>query len=185
MRFRSNLARNVARRVRFLLDGKDRLSCLAIEDKCIPRFCRLRHSVNRLALPMHSHQRRRRIQIAIPDVMMNRLIVPHKLSGVRVKGDERIAVEVVTNTVSAIEIRGRRAEWNKDHPTLRINRQSTPVICGASIFICILWPRFIPWLARMRNGMKLPADLPCVHIESAYVSRERRQLFGHPTTADQ
>ena len=68
--------------ISFSTIGVDRLARDTIKHEDKTGLCRLCHGIDRLSVFMQSHERGRRIQITVPNVMMHRLVVPQTLPGI-------------------------------------------------------------------------------------------------------
>ena len=53
------------------------------------------------------HVRRRR-DVVVPDIVMNELLVPHSLAGLRIETHQAAGEQIVARTMAAVEISGRR-----------------------------------------------------------------------------
>ena len=58
-----------------------------------------------LAAPAHGHEIRRRGQIAVPQVVMNKLKVPHPPAGGGVERQQAIGVEVLSDAIATPKIK--------------------------------------------------------------------------------
>src|ERR1700734_621069 len=90
---------NIALGNRPLLNAVDRLAGDAIEDEHQAILVDRSHRRNRLAIMFYIEQYRWRLQVKIPNVVMNHLEVPQQLAGVRAHGDQAIGKEVIARTV--------------------------------------------------------------------------------------
>src|ERR1700684_4218270 len=92
---------NIALGNRALLYAVDRLGGGAVEDEHQSVLVDRRHRRNRLAIMFYIEQYRWRLQVKIPNVVMDHLEVPQQLAGVRAHGDQTIGKEVIARTVDA------------------------------------------------------------------------------------
>ncbi len=104
---RGLLSRHIARRIIPALEGKQRLSVGAIEEKDEALFGRLGHGLDSLSFAVHGHQHWRRGKIAIPNVVPHSLKMPEALSGLCLQRDQAVGEQIVTDAVSSIKIERR------------------------------------------------------------------------------
>src|SRR5262249_9191876 len=93
--WRRLFAGHVAGRNRTLFDAEDRLARCAIQDKEIAALRSRGDGRNRAAVAMHIEQNRRRGDVVIPEVVMNRLEMPDHLPGRGLQSDDGVRVEIV------------------------------------------------------------------------------------------
>ncbi len=118
---RGSLERHLTRRHRPLLDPVDRLPRHAVEQEQQSRLVDHRDGRNGLASLLHVDQGRRRCQVGIPDVVMHHLEVPQVFAGVRIRGNDAGAEEVVAGAVAAVLVNRWRAEWHVDDAALVVD----------------------------------------------------------------
>src|SRR5207249_12334198 len=105
----------------------------------------------------HADQNRWRRQVTIPDVVPHELEMPYALPRLGFEGDERIAVQVVPDSVGAVVVVGRGARGHEDEAALYVERHPRPVVRRAGIRPRVLRPGFIPELAGSRHRVEGPA----------------------------
>src|SRR5258708_26851642 len=89
---------------------------------------------------------------------MHSLKVPDELAGGGIESKQRIGEEIVTCPIPTVEIVYRRTSWDVDDSPFCIDRHTGPVIGSARRLPCVFGPGFVSLLARMRDGVKRPAD---------------------------
>ena len=115
-RLRLGGALAVERRRRHLaiLDRKERLARLALEDVDVSGLRDLRDRVDRAPVARHRDERRRRGEVAVPEVVLHRLEMPDALARPRVEREQRVGEQVVADAVRAVEVERRRAGRGED-----------------------------------------------------------------------
>ena len=71
-------------------------------------------------------QERRRRDVVVPEVVMDRLKVPHDFARRRAEGNDRIGVAVVASALAAEVIRARAARGHENQIALRIGGEDRP-----------------------------------------------------------
>lgn len=89
------LSRHRALRDRPLLDWEERVSGEPIQDVHEARLRDLRHRRDLLSAAANRHQDRRVRQIVIPDVVVDDLVVPEPLPGIRVQREDGIGEQIL------------------------------------------------------------------------------------------
>ena len=145
---------------------------------------RLRHGIDALPVAHDSHERRWRWEIAIPDVVLDRLKMPDALAGVRIEREERVGEQVVAGTVGAVEIGRGGAGGDEDESTFYIDCHSRPVVGAARVGPGVLRPGVVAVLAGTRNGVERPAKPPGADVVGADVAARCRQALGRPAADD-
>jgi hypothetical protein len=69
---------------------------------------------------LHGNQIRRRGWVAVPEVVVDKLVVPKICSGPGIKRKQAVGVEVISVTVSTVEIRRSRACGNVNDSQVRV-----------------------------------------------------------------
>ena len=108
--------------------------------------------------------------VAVPQVVVYRLVVPHPLAGAGVKGQDAVGVEVIPGAVTAVEVVGGRARRYVHDAPLVVHTHTGPGV----------GPAVIP----LRQGAKQPAQLPRMQVEGADVSRCRPHVLAYPAPHD-
>ena len=145
---------------------------------------RLCHRIDAAARVPDRHQRRRRGEIAIPDVVPDRLEVPHAPARRRIEGQQRVRVEVVAEPIGAIEVGRRRAGRDVDQSTHGVHRHPRPVVRGPAVGPGVLRPGLVARFTRMRDGVKRPAERAGSHVIGADVAGRRGQALGRAAADD-
>src|SRR5262249_46647955 len=89
------------------LDREERLAVLTLKQEYIAALCDLSQRVYSSATSANGHERWRRWQVAIPDVVPDCLEVPDALAGIRFQSQERVRKEVVANPVGPVKVECR------------------------------------------------------------------------------
>ena len=179
------LARQRQLRHGALFDGEQRRARDAVEQKGVPRLGDLRHGVDRLAVALHRDQHGRGRQVTIPQVVLEHLIVPQPLSRVGIERDDAVGVQVVAQSVGAVEVVAGRPGGSEHHAALRIECHATPRIGAAGNLPRIGWPRVETGFPRMGNGVEAPHLFAGGDVEGANVAGGTRQLLGHGAAHDE
>src|SRR5207248_613642 len=104
----SRFTRHFALWNRPLFHRKKRLAGEPVKNKDKTHFSRLRHGRDIFPLAAHGDQIGRRRDIVVPDVMVDHLVVPQKLTRAGIKGHQGIPEKTLTLSVRGIKIvRGR------------------------------------------------------------------------------
>ena len=93
-----------------LFDAEDGLAGDAIEDEQQALLGINRHRRNRPAVALDVDERRRRVQVVVPVVVMRGLKKPLQLARRRIEREQRRAVQIRAQPIAAIEIGRGRAE---------------------------------------------------------------------------
>src|SRR4029453_9393747 len=145
----------------------------------------LRHDVAALAVLRDRDQGRGGGEVAVPNVVLHGLEVPDALAGRGLQAQDRVRVQVVSESVRAVEVVGRRAGPGVDETALDVERESRPRVRATDVFPRILRPGVVAGLARMRDRVERPALAAGVDVEGADVARRRRQSLGDDRAEDQ
>src|SRR5438132_10077634 len=114
---------------RILCDGKNRLACFAIENKELAGFRRLEHHWNRPSSDTQVDESWRRRVVVVPEIMTNRLEVPHHLARVRLDRNNRIPVLIAPFSLATEIVDAWRARGDKNNFPNRIRSKDRPRIC--------------------------------------------------------
>ncbi len=90
-----------------------RLSGFTVQDEKIRCLGANRNGGNRLTVALQIEQERRRSNIIIPKIMVNRLKVPDELSRVRSQRNNGIRKQIIAEPFASVIIRARAAGRNK------------------------------------------------------------------------
>ena len=118
-----------------------------------------------MAFAAHDNQGRRRLQIIIPNIVMDHLVVPEEFAGCCVERHQRIPEESFALPVGAVEIIGRAAEGEKHHAALHIDRHDPPDIRSRAVLPIVSLPGVVTDFAGTRHRVKLPDQPPRPNIE--------------------
>src|SRR5579859_5025493 len=106
---------------------------------------------------------------------MYALEMPDSFSCVGIERQQSVSEEIVADSVSAIEVEGRRSRRYVHNPAVGIERHACPVIGSAGSLPGIFRPRLIAKLAWMKIGMKAPTKSPGVDVERTDIARRGRK----------
>ncbi len=159
LRGRRLLARHVALRHRALDDIEDRLAGDAIEREQQAGLVHHDERGNGGPVPDQIDDKRRRLGVVVPDVVMHELEVPEILAGVRVDRDHRGREQIVAGAVGADAVVVRGAERHVEDAALDIERGVTPDIDAGPVLRAVPAPGVVAEFARAaaRCGTSTPA----------------------------
>ena len=81
---------------------------------------------NRPAVALDVDQRRSGRHIVVPEVVVDKLLVPLQLAGGRIERDQRVAVQVRALTIAAVVVGRRRTERRVDDTALDVDGEERP-----------------------------------------------------------
>ena len=139
----------------------------------------------RAPVPRNRHERRRRREVAIPDVVLHALEVPHAFTGCRAEAEDGVREQVVAVPVAAVEIVGGGSRRGEDETALLVEGDAGPGVGAAGVFPGVLRPRLVAELAGVRDGVERPLLPAGVDVERADVTRRRGQPFRHDRSDNQ
>ena len=172
------LAGHVAFRHRALLDVEDRLAGDAIERKHQSGLVDDDHGGHQLSVAAQVDEKRRRLGVIVPDVMMHELKVPEILASVRIDRDDRGREQIVAGAVDADAVVVRGAERHIKDAALRIERRITPDIDAGSVCGAVPAPGVIAELPRPRHGVERPHQLAGPGVPGARIARGPGSAIG-------
>jgi hypothetical protein len=103
----------------------------------------LSDSIRRLSVLLYFYQRRRGRQVAIPKIVMNKLVMPDQLPSFGFESEQAISVKIVSQSVCAVEIKGSRPSRREHQAFLPIERQSRPGIRSTDSFVGVFRPSVV------------------------------------------
>ena len=118
------------------------------------------------------HQHRRGRIVEVPDVVVDRLEMPHPLAGLDVEREDAGAEQVVAGPEAAEEVDRRRIGRNVDEPARRIGRHRRPRRHVAGPLPRVVLPRLVAELAGPRNDVELPQVLAALGVVGEDVARD-------------
>ena len=136
----------------------------AIEHEDLSVLGRERDCVNGPPITLHRHERRRRRDVAVPDVVMDILEMPQPLPRPRVEREQRVRVQVVAVAIRAIEVRRRGSGGRVDDPAPCVERHARPVVRAARVRPRVGRPRVVAGFTRARNRVEGPLQRAGVHV---------------------
>src|SRR5690606_4264016 len=105
-------------------------------------------------------------EVAVPQVVVHRLVVPQALAAARVKGDDAVAEQVGAAAPGAVEVRRGRTGGDIHHAALFIHAHAGPGVGSAEGFPGILGPGVVACFAGVGNGVKSPRQFAATDIVS-------------------
>jgi hypothetical protein len=130
----------------------------------------LRHDVNGSAVLGDRDERRRRREVAIPEIVLHRLEVPDALARRGAQAEDRVGEEVVAVAVGAVEVIGRRARGRVQKAALLVERDARPGVGAATVLPRAFRPGVVAELARVRDGVECPLLRAGVDVERTDVA---------------
>ena len=115
----------------------------------------------------------RRGRVAIPEVVMNELIMPETFAGGGVEGEQAVGEKILSKAIAAPEIKRRRTGGNEHDAAFVIQCHARPTIRAATKFPSIGRPSLVTHLAGMRDGVKGPRLFAGADVIGADVSGRR------------
>jgi len=164
---------------------KQRGAGAAIQDVDIAELRHLRDRLDRSAVPLHRDEVGRRGKVPVPHVVPDALEMPDALAGAGVERQHAVGEQVIAVAVDAVEIERRRAGGGEHHRVLLVHRDAGPGIRAADERVGVRRPCVVREFAGQRNRVEHPAELACVDVERANVSRGTRQRLGNAAAHDQ
>ena len=117
------------------------------------------------------NQRGRSGWIVVPDIVVDQLEVPQKSAGPGVQRDYRIAIQIFTFAIAAVEVVSRRADREEHCTGLSVYRKPRPHIRAGAVLPRVAFPGIVPRLTGTRHGVKRPDEFSCSNVPSAHVAR--------------
>ena len=168
-------------RHRSFLDGKQRLPRFAVEHEYMTGLGDLSHRINFPAVASDRHQIGRRGQVAVPEIVVHELEMPHAPAGGCLEREQAVGVKVLPNAIAAPKIKRSRSGRDIDQTPFFIQRHARPAIRSTNVLPGVGGPGLVARLARIRNCVKRPDDLPGARVVSADVpGRGGARSFRHP-----
>ena len=153
------------------LDAEHGCARHAIEDEQQALLRVHRHGRNRPAVALDVDQRRRRVQVVVPVVVMRRLKKPLQLAGRRVQREQRRTIQIRAQAIAAVEICGRRARRDVRNPARLIDGNESPRVRSGAIDPLIVLPRVVIGLTRPGNRVERPDELARPQIPGTNIAR--------------
>ena len=170
LRRRSRLAGHVAGRRWPFLDGVNRHAADTIQNEqqaVLGADGDRRHG---LVADARVEQQRWRLQVVVPNVVVNRLKVPEVAAGARISRDDRRAEQVVADAIAAVAIERRRAERHVQNAALDVDRHEAPDVDAGAPLRAVAAPSIGEALAGPRHAAKRPDELAAARIPGADVA---------------
>ena len=168
-----------------IFDGKKGRSIRTIKQVHKALFCGLCHRVNWFPAALHGEKNRGRGEIPIPNIVPDCLIMPDSFTRLGIQCDQAIRKQIIANPVRTVKVKHGGTGGNVYDSTFDINRHAGPVVGCTGGLPRIFGPGVVSRLARTRDGMKGPAQLPGSHVKCPYVTGRRWRSLGVPATDDQ
>ena len=169
-------ARHIANRHRRFGDRPDRLAVGAVQHKREGVLGRLRQRLDGAPAHLHVEQDRGAHQVAVPDVVMHRLVVPALLAGLGVHRHDAVGIEIVAAAEGAVIVVGRLLDGEIDQTQIGIGAVLRPVADIAGAVGGAIFPGVVAELALARDGAEGPELLAGAHIVSADIALDVTDL---------
>ncbi len=164
------VAERVGRRNRALLDAEDRFAGQPVEEEQQADLRHLHDGRNLLAVAIDLGEHRRRVEIAVVDVVVRRLVVPPVFAGRGVERDHAGRIEVGARPAVAVVLIDGVAERDEDQAVLVVDRQRLPRARALAVLPTVQSPRAEVRIARLRHGVEAPHFLAGQQIEAAEIA---------------
>ena len=122
----------------------------------------------------HGHQIGGCRQVAVPEIVMNKLKMPEPLAGLGIQRQQAIGIQILAQTVATPEIEGCRAGRAEHDPPGFIEREARPHIGAADITVRLGGPGLVARLAGLGDGVEAPRQFSGANVESPYRAWSRR-----------
>ena len=126
LRGRSDFTRNLALGDGPLLNRKNGLAGVAVQNVEKPGFVALNDDGDVFAIEVQRSQKRRRGAVKIPEIMMDDLEAPDELPGFSAQSDHGVGPLVVAGTQAAVIVGAGAAGGNEEQVAFGINRHDGP-----------------------------------------------------------
>ncbi len=170
-------ARHVALGHRPLDHREERLAGDAIEFEEIAGLADMDDAGPFLAVDRQVDHRPRARHVRIPQIVMDRLVMPQIFAGLDVERDDRVAIDVRARPAAAPIIGRGRAYRHIDHAARLIDRGRERPLVGARTPLPAIAPGVVIFLPRQRHGLEFPELPASAHIEGALVARHADRIF--------
>ena len=157
-----------------LVDGEERLAGLTVEEEDVSGLGDLGDGIDASALVADGDEVRRGGQVAVPEVVVDHLVVPDAVAGAGVEGDEGICVEVVSDAVAAPEVEGGGTGGAEDEAALLVEGEAGPDVGAAGVLIGGGWPGFVAGFTGLGNGVEAPDQFTGAEVIGADGTRGGR-----------
>ncbi len=101
---------------------------------------------------------------------MHRLEVPDASPRVRVEREQRIGEQILSEPLTAVEVRRRRSERNEHDAARLVDTHLRPAVRAANAAVGVGLPCLRAQLAGQRDGVKGPSHGAGSHVERSHVS---------------
>ncbi|CUS46044.1 hypothetical protein MGWOODY_Smn2499 [hydrothermal vent metagenome] len=163
-------AGHVARLYLALDDRPDRLAGLAVEHIEPGLLARLGQRLDHLSRHRDVAQDRRAGQVAIPQAVMDELVMPAPLPGVHIDRDERFAEQRIAAAIHAHLVARGQLDRQIDQAKLLIGRHLRPDAGIAGLVGIAVQPAVVTILTLFRDRVENPFALAGAHIERADIA---------------
>ena len=139
------------------LDAVDGSSCLPVEHEQQAHLGDLGDGRDQLAVVAHVDECRRGAKIEIPDVVMDRLVVPDHVAGHGIDRDDRIRIQVVAMMRTAPIVVASLGDRREEHAAIGVDRHDAPDVGAADWLLpAVVQPCRLVRVARLRDEFRLP-----------------------------
>ncbi len=180
------LSWDVSGRDGLLVHPEYRLTGDAIQDVHQGGLAGFSQGGDRPAAHLDVDQGRRRGQVGIPQVVVDRLEPPLQLAGLGVDRDHRVPKQIGPGPVASVVVGRRTADRHVEDPTLLIDRHvPDPDVGPGAAFPAVVQPCLVASLARPGHGVELPQLLARPGVEGARVACRADRQLRHVGADDQ
>ncbi len=120
-----------------------------------------------LAVDVDVGEQRRGGHVVVPNRVMDDLVVPLLLAGLQVDAHQAVAVQVVAEAMTAVEVRRRILDRQVDEAEFFVHRDLRPHAGVAVVRPRLLLPRVVAEFAGTRNRVERPQHLAAAHVVGA------------------
>ncbi len=164
------LTGHVALRHRRFLDSEHGLAGLAIQDVHVAGLSGEREDRDSLPVDLHVEESRRGRQIEVPQVVMDRLIMPAPLAGTHIECHDGITEQVISRAVGPEVVRRPGALEGREYqlPLHVDGERESPVKDPGLVLPGVALPGLVPRLSRAGCGMEHPRFGAVAQVERAH-----------------
>ena len=178
LHLRQLLARHLRLRRRPHFHRPDRFAGVAVVGVDVGLLGDLEQARDAPAADVDVEQDRRRRRVVVPDVVLDQLLVPDPLAGLHVQRDDAGAEQVVAGAEAAVVVDGRAVGRDVDQAARRVGRHRRPRRHVAGPAPRVVLPGLVAELARPRDHVELPHELPGLDV----VGRGCRRARSRPAS---
>ena len=156
-----------------LLDREQGLAGHPVEGEHSRHLGDLDRRLAHAAIDRDIGQDRRGRQIVVPQVVVDRLIVPDLFTGLGVQGDQGVGVQVIPEARPAVVVVIGRAQRHIDIAQLLVGAKRRPGLGFAARAPGVVFPGLDSGLSRVRHGVEGPEQRARARVVTANVAGQR------------